>query len=155
MRFFYLTFLIFSFLSLSADSKFEPFIQEQINMVYQINDENVTQEKIMNITKAQEKLYSDVLDKILANKKEYLHAKNSHASEIFALQKIIKLNKRHSNKYAIIRDEVLIKEFVVFAFKANVESISRFLVLEHYSNIAAFLKNGRQKLTGRFIYALN
>jgi len=42
-----------------------------------------------------------------------LQTKVSHDSEIFAIEKIIKLNKRHSNKYAVIRDEVLIKSYKV------------------------------------------
>ncbi|PHS55723.1 MAG: mechanosensitive ion channel protein, partial [Sulfurimonas sp.] len=96
---------------LNANSKFGLFLDEQINMVNQINDENSTQEIILKVTSQQKELYSKFLEKILANKKDYLHKKISHESEIFSLQKIIKLNKRHKNKYAVIRDEVLIKSY--------------------------------------------
>ena len=97
----------------NAQSKFGEVIDNQIELIKKINDDNVTKEIIMNITKQQEQFYSRELEKILVNKNKYLNKKVSHVSEIYALEKIIKLNKRRSNKYAVLRDEVLIKSYKI------------------------------------------
>ncbi|WP_372998694.1 mechanosensitive ion channel family protein [Sulfurimonas sp.] len=76
-----------------------------------MNDDNVTQEKIMQIATKQEALYSKALDDILKNKNRFIDKSRIYDSEIFALEKIIKLNKRLGNKYATIRDEVLVKSY--------------------------------------------
>lgn len=76
-----------------------------------MNDNNVTQEKIMKIADEQERLYSDALENILKNKNTFLNKSNVYNSEIYALEKIIKLNKRLGNNYATIRDEVLVKSY--------------------------------------------
>ncbi len=80
-------------------------------MIKQMNDDNVTQEKIMQIATKQEALYSKALDDILKNKNRFIDKSRIYDSEIFALEKIIKLNKRLGNKYATIRDEVLVKSY--------------------------------------------
>lgn len=76
-----------------------------------MNDDNITQEKIMKIADEQERLYSDALENILKNKKAFINKSNVYDSEIYALEKIIKLNKRLGNNYATIRDEVLVKSY--------------------------------------------
>jgi len=76
-----------------------------------MGDLNVTQSKIMSIAKEQEIFYSKALDEILKNKKDFINKSRVYDSEIFALQKIIKLNRRLGNKYAAIRDEVLVKSY--------------------------------------------
>ena len=82
-------------------------------MIKQMNDDNVTQEKIMQIALDQEVFYSKALDDILRNKKNFINKSRVYDSEIFALEKIIKLNKRLGNKYATIRDEVLVKSYKI------------------------------------------
>jgi hypothetical protein len=64
MRFLYLLILIFIPLISQAESKFGSFIDEQIEMVHIINDDNATQEIIMEVAKVQEALYSKALDNI-------------------------------------------------------------------------------------------
>ena len=76
-----------------------------------MGDANVTQEKIINIAEEQEALYSQALDDILKNKSDFISKSRIYDSEIFALEKIIKLNKRLGNKYATVRDEVLVKSY--------------------------------------------
>ncbi len=108
---------IFLTLNLSASTSFGGFIDKQIEMVKLINDDNATQETIMDVAKKQEELYSKILDNLLANKESFLEKKHSHASEIFALQKIINLNSRRGNKYAVLRDEVLIKSYKIIDYQ--------------------------------------
>ncbi len=76
-----------------------------------MNDNNVTQEKIMKIALEQEALYSEALENILKHKNDFINKSRVYDSEIFALEKIIKLNRRLGNKYATIRDEVLVKSY--------------------------------------------
>jgi len=118
-------------------------------MVNQINDENSTQEIILKVTSQQKELYSKFLEKILANKKDYLHKKISHESEIFSLQKIIKLNKRHKNKYAVIRDEVLIKSYKLIDTQ-NLMIKEILQSLDNYKYVKFQINMGRGKCTKSF-----
>ncbi len=113
MKLFYLLFIFLLPLFANEQSKFGTGLDTQIELINQINDENATTKTIMEITKKQELFYSQKLENILVNKNEYLNKKVSHASEIYALEKIIKLNKRRSNTYAVLRDEVLIKSYKI------------------------------------------
>ncbi|MFT7004173.1 MAG: MscS family membrane protein [Sulfurimonas sp.] len=76
-----------------------------------MDDNNVTQEKIMSIAIQQKALYSNALDDMLKNKNKFINKSKVYSSEIFALEKIIKLNKRLGNSYAATRDEVLVKSY--------------------------------------------
>jgi len=113
MKFFYLVLLLILPLVASGEAKYGVFIDKQIDLVHKINDNNATQESILKITTLQEKEYLALLEKIVANKASYINNFKSNKSKIYALEKIIKLNKRHSNKYAVIRDEVLIKSYKI------------------------------------------
>lgn len=93
------------------EPNFTPFVRQQLNLIEQMNDDNVTQEKVMQIAKEQEVFYSIALHDILKNKNKFINKSKNYDSEIFALEKIIKLNKRLGNKYATIRDEVLVKSY--------------------------------------------
>jgi MscS family membrane protein len=94
-----------------AKGHFSPFIEQQLELIYQMDDVNMTQEKIMKIVQKQERMYSKALDDVLRNKKKFINEHKGYDSEIFALNKIIKVNKRLGNRYAVIRDEVLVKSY--------------------------------------------
>ena len=110
----FLFIFIFTF-SLFAQTKshFTPLIERQLSFIKQLNDDNVTQEMIMDIAKKQEILYSSILDEVLANKNTFINKSNPFDAEIYALQKVIKLNKRLGNKYATLRDEALVKSYKI------------------------------------------
>jgi MscS family membrane protein len=80
-------------------------------MINEINDDKATSETILKIAKDQEKFYIKRIEDIIVNKKKYLESNYSHTAQIYALKKIIQANKRRGNKYAVIRDEVLIKSY--------------------------------------------
>lgn len=84
-----------------------------------MNDSNATQEDIMLIAKEQKKLYSQKLDEFLKDKDNFINNHRVFDSEIYALEKIIKLNKRLGNNYAIIRDEVLVKSYKLLNAQNN------------------------------------
>jgi len=109
-------FVLFLFLATAiyGNSSFDSFIEQQIEILDKMNeDNNVTQEQIEELVSYQEKLYEAALDEIMVNKKEYINNINLYDSNIFSLQKIININKRAGNTYAVIRDEVKIKSFLL------------------------------------------
>ena len=49
----------------------------------------------------------------MSHKQAYIDRSGVYGNKIFALEKIIKINKRAGNKYAVIRDEVQVKSFQI------------------------------------------
>jgi len=106
-------FLLFiPFLLLSNDN-FTPFVKEQLKIIKQMNSDDLNQSKMLDLVKQQELMYKKNIDDILSNKLEYLNEAKEYKSDIFALKKVMRLNKRLGNKYAVLRDEVLIKTYTI------------------------------------------
>ncbi|MCD6190747.1 MAG: mechanosensitive ion channel family protein [Sulfurimonas sp.] len=82
-------------------------------MAYQMDDKNITQEAIKEIVSEQELNYDMALDELMANKSSYIQNLNLFSSEIFSLKKIISINKRAGNTYAVLRDEVKVKSYTL------------------------------------------
>ena len=78
-----------------------------------MDDHNITQEDIQEIVAEQEKSYDRALDELMANKSSYIQNLNLFSSEIFSLKKIISINKRAGNTYAVLRDEVKVKSYTL------------------------------------------
>ncbi len=112
----YLLFLVLFTLSvLAAEThvKYSKFIDEQIQLTYKMNDANLSQEKASELVKKQEDLYENELYKLMSDKSYYMKDLKDFSSEIFSLKKIISINKRAGNRYAVIRDEVQIKSYLI------------------------------------------
>ena len=108
-------FIVFLSLSLEAreDIKYTSFINEQIKIIQSMNEVNATQDEIQNLVKQQDNLYEMALDELMLNKQQHIDDLESFSSEIFALNKIMKINKRAGNTYAVLRDEVKVKIYEV------------------------------------------
>ncbi len=78
-----------------------------------MDEHNITQEVIKNIVREQELAYELALDELMSNKSDYIESLNLFSSEIFSLKKIMSINKRAGNTYAVLRDEVLVKSYRV------------------------------------------
>ena len=76
-----------------------------------MDDNNITQEAIKEIVSQQELNYEMALNELMSNKNSYIKNLNLFTSEIFSLKKIISINKRAGNNYAVLRDEVKIKSY--------------------------------------------
>ncbi|WP_455755575.1 mechanosensitive ion channel family protein [Sulfurimonas sp.] len=127
---------------LQAKSDFSPFIKQQLEFVYAMDDSNITREKIIAISKKQEQFYSDTLDYFLKNKSEFLDKYRVYDKEIFALEKIILVNKRQGNKYAVTRDEVLVKSYKLLnAQNAMVRDILRALNKDSFVKFQVYMKD--------------
>jgi len=120
-----------------------------------MNDNNVTQEKIMEIARNQKAFYSNRIESILKNKNNFLNKSNEYSSRIFALEKIIKLNRRLGNRYAVIRDEVLVKSYKLLNEReAMIKDILIALDRESFEKFQVDMNN-RFATNQEFIAALN
>ncbi len=102
---------------LNADVKYSNFIDKQLQLVYQINENNVTKEKIKSIMTTQEIDYNKALDFLMKNKNNFIKNTDSYDKEIFSLEKIISINKRAGNTYAMLRDEIKVKSYELLRYQ--------------------------------------
>lgn len=108
-KIFFIFILLFIFIfDLNADIKYGKYIDKQIELVSKLEDKNITSDKIASILKKQEKNYLNRIEFIISNKNSFIKQYNLYDSDIFRLKKILSINKRASNRYAVLRDEVKI-----------------------------------------------
>jgi len=98
---------------LQSDAKYDSFIIKQLEYAYAVNDNNITQSAIKDILIAQKNSYSDALEEMMSEKNRYINTENMYEDKIFALNKIIKINKRAGNGFAVLRDEVQVKSYIL------------------------------------------
>lgn len=113
MKIFFTIFLLFFTLTLSANREDTNFIETQIDLVHKINDANATQEKIEELLIEQNKLYEKALNYMMADKDKFIQNLDLYDNEMFSIKKIISINKRAGNTYAVLRDEVKLKIYRV------------------------------------------
>ncbi|MBU1216896.1 mechanosensitive ion channel family protein [bacterium] len=82
-----------------------------MSYVEALNDANISQNKIEDILEKQKEAYVGVLENIMSNKYSFIQKASPYESKIFSLERIIKINKRAGNTYAVLRDEVLMKSY--------------------------------------------
>lgn len=111
-KFLFIFILIFG-IALNADVKYSEFIDAQIKLVYEINDANGSQDKIQRLLHKQEAMYESELNRLMYDKQAYLNSLKQYDTEMFSLKKIISINKRRGNSYAVIRDEVQLKSYTL------------------------------------------
>jgi MscS family membrane protein len=93
--------------------KYSPFIDKQIEITYKLNDANISEEEAKHLLELQTKLYEDELNYVMMNKNELINSVEEYKSKIFSLRRIININKRAGNSYAVLRDEVQIKNYLI------------------------------------------
>jgi len=115
MKHIFILFLLFYSVvaNANANAKYSNFIDKQIELTYKMNDTNLSQEDASTLVKTQEDFYEDELYKLMTNKSYYIKNLQDYSSKIFSLKKIIAINKRAGNSYAVIRDEVQIKSYLI------------------------------------------
>jgi MscS family membrane protein len=92
-------------------AKYDPWIEQQMQLIYQSMDDNITQEQMKLLVGKREKLYSKALEEILLNKKLLSRENRRYDREMFTLEKMIAANKRRGNKEAVLRDEIQLKSY--------------------------------------------
>ena len=106
--------LVFTVL-LHAEFKYDPFVSQQMQYIDRIGSIDVSQDEIRSILRDQKKSYSDGLEEIMSHKQAYIDRSGVYENKIFALEKIININKKAENKYAVLRDEIQVKSFQILA----------------------------------------
>lgn len=131
----------------NEEVRFTPFIDKQINILNKINDVNVTSEQLLEFSKEEDNLYTAEMYRVLKNKQSFIDNPLSFDKQIFALKKIININRRNQNEYAVVRDEVLIKSYEILQaqnkmMRGILQAIDDkdFSKFESYVN-EAFIKN--------------
>ena len=76
-----------------------------------MNEENITQEQITQLSQKQQELYNEALEHLLHNQNLFWQESDSFENKIYLLKKMISANKRQRNKYAVLRDEVKLKSY--------------------------------------------
>ncbi|MEN4053573.1 MULTISPECIES: mechanosensitive ion channel family protein [Sulfurimonas] len=113
MKKIFFLFLVVLTLTAHAGVKYSEFIDSQIQLVYKMNDANISQEEASKLVKEQEDMYEDAFYKLMADKSYYVNNLKDFSSKVFSLKKIISINKRAGNSYAVIRDEAQIKSYLI------------------------------------------
>ena len=104
--------LIFGVFS-HAELKYDPFVSQQIEYIDRLGSVDITKDEIEEILIKQKQSYADGLEDVMSDKQAYYERSGSYDNKVFALEKIIKINKRAGNTYAVIRDEVQVKSFKI------------------------------------------
>ncbi len=78
-----------------------------------MNEDNITQDKIKQITDQHEDLYIDTFEEILLQKRVRIDQPKPYQKELVTLSKLIKRNKANGYKYAVLRDEVQTKSYQI------------------------------------------
>jgi len=104
-------FLLFFTSFANAGANYTNFIHQQLDLVYQMNENNITQEKIENIINIQELAYDKALEVLMESKNTFIKEPKLYDKEMFSLKKVMSINKRAGNTYAVLRDEIKLKSY--------------------------------------------
>jgi len=105
--------LVFTSYVSGENVKFTPFVDQQIAIIEEMDDNNITTENIQVLLKKQDESFETVVNKLMSNKEYYIESVRSYDKEIFAIKKIITINKRAGNSFAVTRDEILLKSYLL------------------------------------------
>lgn len=114
----FLLYMLFGTITFANEVKYTEFVDAQIEIAQQMSESNITQQKIESLLEVQNSMYEAALNTIMRDKNSYTSDINLYENEIFALNKIILINKRAGNTYAVIRDEVEVKSYLVVRAQA-------------------------------------
>lgn len=98
-----------------AEFKYDPFVSQQIQYIDRLGSVDISKDEITSILRDQKKSYSDGLEEIMSHKQAYIDRSGVYENKIFALEKIININRKAQNKYAVLRDEIQVKSFQILA----------------------------------------
>lgn len=112
LKFLLIVVLLSSFVY-AKEVRFTSFIDQQIILIEEMDENNITKAKIRELLEKQEHSFESIINKLMINKDYYVKSAKNYDREIFAIKKIIIVNKRAGNNYAVTRDEALLKSYLV------------------------------------------
>ena len=132
-----LLFFLFTSFLFSNDILNE-FLDEQIKVESKLLDQNLSLDEKIEIKEAQETRYQEFLLKYAANKEEYLQKSNPYKRELNKLQLRLNSNKHRGYTNAVLRDELLIKEY---KFRESIREAFHEIMLLTKSESKSFFKD--------------
>lgn len=105
--------LIFSLYALAGNITYSTSVTAQMNIIERMTESNATQESIASLLKVQNTLYEKSVNTIMSNKSRFIYDIEQYEDEIFSLKKVKSINIRAGNKFAILRDEVALKIYLI------------------------------------------
>jgi len=110
----FLIFFVFFVSFVSAEEiKYSKFLDTQIELMNKMNGVDISEDILSSVMKKQELAYAKELNYIISHKQEYIDNTKLHTTKIYSLKKIISINTRAGNHYAVLRDEIAIKIYKV------------------------------------------
>jgi len=103
---------------LSANS-YHPWIEKQLALIYQSNEENMSEKKLSEIIQEHNRLYDEALESLLRDKALLLSRPQHYEKEVFKLQKMITIYKRVGNAAAVLQNEVKVKSYQLIIIQNN------------------------------------
>ena len=113
-------------------AKFQPWTEKLLMLSSQIGDTNITDDMVQKIAGQETEFYNQVLEDILLHKTDFLNNPKKFEFETFNLERMIRINNRVGNKYAVIRDEVLVKSYKLIQIQ-NTMVRKIFQALDYYT----------------------
>ena len=107
----FIIFGIFTLFRIPIHAEFQPWTKQLLSFKYQLSEHNLSDTTIQHITQQENNFYDTVLEYILLHKSNFLASSTILEKDIFTLEKIIRSNKHTGNKYAVLRDKVLVKSY--------------------------------------------
>ena len=100
-------------------AKFQPWTESMLQFAHKMNENNITRERIKQIAQEEQEFYDGIAYDILLQKTDFLNNPKKYDTETFGLERIIRINKRMHNKYAVLRDEVLVKSYKLISLQSS------------------------------------
>ena len=131
-----IVFTLFIFHGTALYGEFQPWAEKLLQISYKMDEENLTQEQIGKIAEEENAYYDEILHNILLQETDFLTNIEKYDTETFNLERMIRVNKRNHNTYAVLRDEVLLKSYKLIHIQ-NTMVRKIFQALDYY-DIDAF-----------------
>ena len=106
-------FLLLSSTFLFADDLLDTFIDQQIKVEKQLDDDNISVEKKLDLKKMQIRDYQEFFLEYAATKAAFLANSSPYKEEMYKLKLRYNSNRRQGNKLATLRDELLLQQYKI------------------------------------------
>ncbi|HIC12729.1 MAG TPA: mechanosensitive ion channel family protein [Sulfurimonas sp.] len=120
-------------------------------MIERMTETNATQESIASLLKVQNTLYEKSVNTIMSNKSRFINDIEQYEDEIFSLKKVKSINIRAGNKFAILRDEVALKIYLILRsqnrmLKAVLLALDSESIEEYEEKLNVIVGNNQQEV---------
>ncbi len=135
--------LIFTSTFVLANNELDTFIDQQIKIEQQLLDSNISVDKRMEIKESQNKVYREFFLQYAVDSTKHLSEEDPYKHIIYKLQLRKKTNEHRGNKNAVLRDELLLRDY---EFKSNIRNGLNNLLRISDNNSQDFFKDSINKM---------